>query len=109
MQGRGHYLIIFLCGYSVPLTAFIKYSFIFNLSIVCVFLIIMSLAWGGSLVAKATRSGAGAVQPQMAVWSNSTCIPGSYTSCDCQKKTSCNFTFVLAMFLECLGNLYSAS
>lgn len=52
MQGRGHYLIIFLCGYSVPLTAFIKYSFIFNLSIVCVFLIIMSLPLDGDSIAR---------------------------------------------------------
>lgn len=52
MQGRGHYLIIFLCGYSVPLTAFIKYSFIFNLGIVCVFLIIMSLPLGGDSIAR---------------------------------------------------------
>ena len=52
IQGRGPYLIIFLCGYSVPLTPFIKYSFIFNLGIVCVFLIIMSLPLGGASIAR---------------------------------------------------------
>ena len=42
----------FLCGYSVLLTPFIKYSFIFNLGIVCVFLIILSLPLGGDSIAR---------------------------------------------------------
>lgn len=73
-------------------------------------LIIMSLAWGGSLVARATRSGAGAVQPQMDSRLFGQTPPvflALITLVVARMKTFRRFTlFILAVSLESLGNLY---
>lgn len=72
----------------------------------------MSLAWGeGVWLPEQPGVGAGAVQPQMdSVWSNSTCIAGSYHPLVAGMKTFHSLTlFILAVSPESLGNLYSAA
>lgn len=68
---------------------------------------------GGSLVARATRSGAGAVQPQMDSGLFGQIPPVSLariTLTVARMKTFCSFTlFILAVSLEILGNLYSSA
>lgn len=74
----------------------------------------MSLAWGGSLVAKATRSGAGAVQPQM---DSQLCLVKLHlyswlltTPAVARMKTFRSFALlILAVSLEFLGNLCSSA